>query len=253
MEVLRNVISMEPKRVDQLAPHVPSAVGEVLHRALSKDPDQRFASIQDFAGALLRAAGCSVPPPVETLTAPLGASNDARATAEGALAITLDGTLAFTHPSAKAAAGNAGAPSAPNATAPAVTNNFTLSDLTGAIDRARQAHGLGDLDLAVNSAESALNVADALRSAEAEARITRARTLLDKIFEARLGSLRHRLIVLSPPSSQKLRVSPEQAFLLSRVDGGVTLEEALDLSPLPRQRTLRLLVSMLRQGLIAAE
>jgi len=33
----------------------------------------------------------------------------------------------------------------------------------------------------------------------------------------------------------------------------VSLDEAIDLSPLPRQKTLRLLVSMMRQGLIATE
>ena len=112
---------------------------------------------------------------------------------------------------------------------------------------------MGDIDLAVNNAETALLVADALNSPDAQARMEASRPLLTAIFEARLGSLSQRMVVLSPTSKKKLRVSPEQAFLLSRVDGGVTLDEAIDLSPLPRQKTLRLLVSMMRQGLIAAE
>ena len=112
---------------------------------------------------------------------------------------------------------------------------------------------MGDIDLAVNNAETALSVADALGSPEAQLRLESSRTLLNAIFEARLGSLSQRMVVLPPTSHKKLRVSPEQAFLLSRVDGGVTLDEAIDLSPLPRQKTLRLLVSMMRQGLIAAE
>jgi hypothetical protein len=111
---------------------------------------------------------------------------------------------------------------------------------------------MGDTELAVNNAETALLVADALNSPEAVAHLDSSRTLLNAIFEARLGSLSQRMIVLPPTSNKKVRVSPEQAFLLSRVDGGVTLDEAIDLSPLPRQKTLRLLVSMLRQGLIAA-
>jgi hypothetical protein len=126
--------------------------------------------------------------------------------------------------------------------------------LSRALDQARQAHGMGDIELAVNNAETALLVADALNSPEAQARVDSSRTLLNAIYEARLGSLSQRMVVLSPSShNKKLRVSPEQAFLLSRVDGGVTLDEAIDLSPLPRQKTLRLLVSMMRQGLIAAE
>jgi len=44
------------------------------------------------------------------------------------------------------------------------------------------------------------------------------------------------MVVLAPSSHKKMRVSPEQAFLLSRVDGGVTLDEAIDLSPCPAKR-----------------
>jgi len=41
--------------------------------------------------------------------------------------------------------------------------------------------------------------------------------------------------------------------LLSRIDGVASAEEVLDLSPLPRLRSLRLLVRMLRQQLISNE
>jgi len=47
------------------------------------------------------------------------------------------------------------------------------------------------------------------------------------------------------------RVSPEQAFLLSRLDGGVSVEEVLDLSPLSRRDTLRQLLALTRDGLVA--
>jgi len=142
---------------------------------------------------------------------------------------------------------------ASDATATTIASAVRTQDLTRALDQARQAHGMGDIELAVNNAETALLVADSLSSPEASARLESSGTLLNAIFEARLGSLSRRMVVLTPTSHKKLRVSPEQAFLLSRVDGGVTLDEAIDLSPLPRQKTLRLLVSMLRQGLIAAE
>jgi hypothetical protein len=75
--------------------------------------------------------------------------------------------------------------------------------------------------------------------------------LIDHIFETRIGSLSQRLTVVGVPSSADARVSPEQAFLLSRLDGGVTVEEVLDLSPLARRDTLRLLLAMLRDGLVA--
>jgi hypothetical protein len=140
-----------------------------------------------------------------------------------------------------------------DATAATMAHIFSAKDLSRALEQARQAHDMGDIELAVNNAETALLVADAMNAPEAQARIESSRTLFNAIFEARLGPLSQRMVVLSPTSNKKMRVSPEQAFLISRVDGGVTLDEAIDLSPLPRQKTLRLLVSMLRQGLIAAE
>ena len=254
MDILRQVIGSEAPPLEQLAPHVPTGVSVVLQRALSKDPEQRFPSTSDFAIALLRASGTSVTPPRHAL----------------AHAMTVPATPPISSPvsapraSAYSSVGSQRPPSdrydtglrvtTPSTTsAPTLLNNFSPGDLHRALEQARQAHGMGDIELAVNNAEMALNVADALNTPEAQARVDGSRTLLSAIFEARLGSLSQRMVVLSPTSNKKLRVSPEQAFLLSRVDGGVTLDEAIDLSPLPRQKTLRLLVSMMRQGLIAAE
>jgi eukaryotic-like serine/threonine-protein kinase len=240
MEVLRQVISSEPPLIEQVAPHVPVEVGEVLRRAMSKDPDQRFSSITDFADALLRGSGMSVPPPVEAmaLAATLPAGRPPQVTPNGSNRYST-GLRAKTPPA--------------NANAPTMANPMNATELTRALEQARQAHGMGDIEVAVNNAETALFVADSLSTPEALARVEASRTLINAIFEARLGPLSQRMVVLSPTSHKKIRVSPEQAFLLSRVDGGVTLDEAIDLSPLPRQKTLRLLVSMLRQGLIAAE
>ncbi len=244
MDVLRQVISSEPPPIEQLAPHVSEGLGDVLRRALSKDPEQRFPGITEFSTALVRASGCSVPPPHEATgpTAPPPAAPPSRGPTPEPRS----------QPYSRQHTGLRGrTPASP--TASTLANTFTLSDLGRALDQARQAQGLGDSELAVNNAETALLVADALNSPEARSVVERSLTLLNNIFEARLGSLSQRLVVLTPTSSKPVRVSPEQAFLLSRVDGGVTLDEALDLSPLPRQKTLRLLVAMMRQGMIAAE
>ena len=244
MDVLRQVISVEPPLIEQLAPHVPPDAGDVLRRAMSKDPEQRFASIGEFASALLRASGTSLPPPTDALgfamTVPAGPPGSASKPA---------------HPKPVSDRYQTGtrAKTPADVSAPTLANTFSPNDLSRALDQARQAHGMGDVELAVNNAETALLVADALSTPEAQAGVESSRTLITAIFESRLGSLSQRMVVLSPTSNKKLRVSPEQAFLLSRVDGGVTLDEAIDLSPLTRQKTLRLLVSMMRQGLIAAE
>lgn len=247
MDVLRQVIGAEPPIIEELAPHVPPEAGEVLRRAMSKDPDMRFASISDFASALLRTSGTSLPPPIDAL----GIANTLPA------GPPLKSSPVAVPPPPRPASdrfetGLRERPT-PDATVQAVPA-LAMNELSRALEQARQAQGMGDIELAVNNAEAALNAAESLNSPEAQQRVESSATLLNGIFEARLGSLSRRMVV-RPPSShnKKLRVSPEQAFLLSRVDGGVTLDEAIDLSPLPRQKTLRLLVSMMRQGLIAAE
>jgi hypothetical protein len=63
--------------------------------------------------------------------------------------------------------------------------------------------------------------------------------------------LQQRLNVVGVPSNMDSRVSPEQAFLLSRLDGGASVEEVLDLSPLSRRDTLRQLLALMRDGLVA--
>lgn len=252
MDVLRQVIAAEPPIIEELAPHVPPAAGEVLRRAMSKNPDMRFGSITDFAAALLRSSGTSLPPPIDAI----GVANTLPAGPPGKSApLAALGPMPPPRPASdrfetglREKSTLTEAPTLPQ------PPGVTAQDLARALDQARQAHGMGDIDLAVNNAETALNVADSLRSPDAQARLESSTTLLNAIFEARLGPLSQRMVVLAPGShNRKLRVSPEQAFLLSRVDGGVTLDEAIDLSPLPRQKTLRLLVSMMRQGLIAAE
>ncbi len=255
MEVLRQVISAQAPPIEQLAPHVPVEAGAVLRRAMAKDPNERFGSIIEFASALVRASGTSLPPPVDGLavavTVPAGAPSSAPQSVSQPKEKGGPSDRNSTTGLRTKTPGGTAVPAAP--TAPTVLNNFSTSDLSRALEQARQAHGMGDVELAVNNAETALLVADAMNTPEARERVKSSTTLLNAIFEARLGKLSQRMVVLSPSSKHKLRVSPEQAFLLSRVDGGVTLDEAIDLSPLPRQKTLRLLVSMLRQGLIAAE
>jgi hypothetical protein len=56
-----------------------------------------------------------------------------------------------------------------------------------------------------------------------------------------------------PSTPGDLRIRPQQAFLLSRLEGHSSVEELLDLSPLPRRETLRHLVSMLQKGVLGVE
>jgi serine/threonine-protein kinase len=251
MEVLQQVIGKQPEPIENLAPHVPSAVGDVLRRAMAKDPAERFPSTTEFATELAKAAGTSVPPPNEPLGMSLSQPAEARTSATPGKEQN-----ASNRPDGRYQTGlrsrSANAPA--NATAETLANAPSGIEISRAIEQAREAFGAGDLDLAVNFVETALVAADALKSAEAQATVERAGSLLDDIFVARLGKPTTRIASVTTTRPKKdTGVTPEQAFLLSRVEGGATLEEVLDLSPLPRRRTLRLLVSMLRQRLIGVE
>jgi len=137
------------------------------------------------------------------------------------------------------------------ANASTLMGSANLQDIPEALVRARQALGLGDLNLAVAYAESAMRLADSFDTNEARLLVDAESMLIDHIFETRIGSLRQRLALVTVPSNMNSRVSPEQAFLLSRLDGGVSVEEVLDLSPLSRRDTLRQLLALMRDGLVA--
>jgi serine/threonine protein kinase len=244
MEVLQQVIGKEPEPIELIAPHVPSAVGAVLRRALAKAPDERYPSTTEFAAALLSAAGCSAPPPVEPLGMRLS---------EPAATISLmpESALPTDGPPTGVRERKLNT-EPPSATAVTLAGTPTVAEVTHAVEQARQAYERGELDVAVNFAETALLAADGL-GGNAKEVVERAAPLLEDIFTTRLGTPAAHLVPIKASGSADGRVTPEEAFLLSRLEGRVTLEEALDLSPLPRRRTLRLLAGMLRQHMIAIE
>ncbi len=121
----------------------------------------------------------------------------------------------------------------------------TVRDL---IARAHQELGLDTPELALSYAESALSIADELSThAEVKQQVEANTRVLERIFERVIGRL-DATIVLGEIPSGIAPLSPHQAFLLSRIDGYLSVEEALDLSPLPRMQTLRHLADLLRAG-----
>jgi serine/threonine protein kinase len=249
MDVLQKVVSVEAPLVERFAPHVPHVVSVVLSRGLEKEPEARFATVLDFAAAFSSACETSLPPPpasevlgvARTLPAASAASNDP---------ITQT-PPSIMHPGERYQTGPRRSPSLRFANASTLSGSAQLQDIPEALERARQALGLGDLDLAVSYAESALRSADSFDSNEAQMMIDSESMLIDHIFETRVGSMRQRVNVVGVPSNLDAKVSPEQAFLISRLDGGVTVEEVLDLSPMQRRDTLRLLLALVRDGLVA--
>jgi curved DNA-binding protein CbpA len=52
---------------------------------------------------------------------------------------------------------------------------------------------------------------------------------------------------------QDIKLRPEEAYILSRIDGNETAQEILTLSPLPEEQTVRTLVGLLQAGVIEPE
>ena len=221
MAVLEQVIASEPPPIESWVPGLPAGIGPVLRRAMSKDPSDRFDTIIDFASALARAAGhmSSFPSLAPSSNTALWRSSEPAVRGEQSPISTL--------------------PEGPS-----------LSRLARALEGAKRARSARDLDLAAKLVERALSIGDALGSAEAVAALEREEALVEGSLEVRLGRLDHTPRVLPPPAGERLSIIPEEAFLLSRIDGIANAGEVLELSPLPRLRTLRLLVRLLRRGLI---
>ncbi|HEY3254747.1 MAG TPA: serine/threonine-protein kinase [Polyangiaceae bacterium] len=235
MEILEQVIGSEAPRIEDLVAGLPAGIGPVLRRGMAKAPEQRFDTVAEFASALSAAAAPQIGTPNGNSTSRLtsdpsvlGSERRERPTSTG-FGQTGRRKLISTTP---------GPPS--------------QLRLQKALDEAKKARSARDIDLAAMLVERALSVADVLGNGEALAALEREEALIEGSLEMRLGR-RERALRLLPQSEEQLALLPEEAFLLSRIDGVASAEEVLDLSPLPRLRTLRLLVRLLRQKLISNE
>lgn len=129
-----------------------------------------------------------------------------------------------------------------------------LAEISGAFERARWAAGTRDFEVAAAEIDAALAYADLLNDDDAFAIVRDASPLIDSVLESRLGGLSATPRIAREGLDVHLtRLSSEQAFLLSRIDGTSSVEEVVDLTPLPRHRTLLLLVRLLRQKVITVD
>jgi serine/threonine protein kinase len=210
MAILEQVIGSEAPRIEELVQSLPVGIGPVLRRAMARAPEQRFATIVEFANALSAAALSGEP------------------LADGR-AFGADSKSTSTRP---------GAPS--------------LLPVLEVLEEAKRARSARDIELAASLVERALSLADALPEGETTVVLEREEALIEGSLEMRLGRREHPLRLLPQPE-ERVPLLPEEAFLLSRIDGVASVEEVVDLSPLPRLRTLRLLVRLMRQRLISSD
>lgn len=236
MELLQRVIRDLPVAPSAHRPEIPVELDQVILKALSKDPESRYPEIKDFADAL-EEAGAAVS---GASTPNLGRRTDPIPSRRS------DSQRTRNRP-----------PSIPSEPITGTRRTSWHSKdpvqaVQALVDRTRQELGLDNLELALSCAESAIEIAQSLDREDVNAIISKNATLFTRTFERRLGSLGNTIRVstgASPGIGQGL--SPEQAFLLSRLEGGLSVEEALDLSPLSREKTLAQIVGLMRLGHIS--
>jgi serine/threonine-protein kinase len=229
-EALRRVLKVSPAPPSHVAAWVPKEVDGVLLRALSKAPADRFATVAEFANALAFAAGLPVIRP---------STRPDRAT------VPPSGVV-------RSPSQPRGTVRVPHAEHRSTGSGFESSNaLSGRIDRARTALEASAITEAITHAEAACDLAERANDPASAALMRVSHSLLESVFLARLGPLRRRVVPEWIGPSQDL--SPRTMFLLSRLDGRMTIEDALDVASMPRLDALRRLVQLVTCGALRLE
>ncbi len=115
------------------------------------------------------------------------------------------------------------------------------------VDRCRSAFGRGNLEQAVTAAEAALREEDNAPAPGIAEVIEPARNLFERVFQQFIGPTQAVPVPsLSPEALSDLDLDARAGFILSRIDGAMTIEEMMDVAGMPRFEALRVLASLLR-------
>ncbi len=117
------------------------------------------------------------------------------------------------------------------------------------LEEARAALKLGRMDEAVRHAEALLELALFGKNSAMYEVLRSGMPVVDHIFEARVGPLDRRLEITDVARDpKKLNLSSKAAFVLSCAEGGVTIQEVIDASGIPRRDVIRMLAGLMRRG-----
>jgi hypothetical protein len=120
----------------------------------------------------------------------------------------------------------------------------------GALGAMKDRYAMGDFSGALVIAEGIL--AHNPDDLEAPRYVQSCRDVLTQMYSARLGSL-DRVVAVAVPSDQIrwLTLDHRAGFLLSLIDGGLTVDQILDISGMPRLDALRIMYQLLDQRVIS--
>jgi len=218
-------------------PMISAPTRELGLRELSQRPERRASTEDETTGQVdvqrLRAARVSSKPELPPGMDPI----DARS-AE----ILEDIDRASPAPAPPAATG-------PSRAAIETREERTRRRITALLERASDWARGSDLERAVTAVDLALS--EDPNSALAQKLIHRNRDAIMNTFQAFLGDLQ-RTPALARPLHElgSAPISPRAAFLLSRVDGTLSLDEILDVSGMPRLEAYRYLCQLFLRGIL---
>jgi hypothetical protein len=125
----------------------------------------------------------------------------------------------------------------------------TRRRIAALLDRAVAWNHGGSTEKAVCAVELALN--EDPNSAIAQKLITRHRDVIMAVMQSYLGDLeRQPQLAKSLQDLQSAPISPRAAFLLSRIDGTLSIDELLDVSGMPRLEAYRHLCQLYLRGIL---
>ncbi|HSR97420.1 MAG TPA: hypothetical protein VLM79_10240, partial [Kofleriaceae bacterium] len=125
----------------------------------------------------------------------------------------------------------------------------TRRRITALLERATEWSRNNDFERAVTAVDLALS--EDPNSALAQKLIHRNRDTMMTVFQAFLGDLQRQPALARPLHELgSAPISPRAAFLLSRVDGTLSLDEILDVSGMPRLEAYRYLCQLFLRGIL---
>ena len=125
----------------------------------------------------------------------------------------------------------------------------TRRRIVALIERALGWSQAGDVDRAVAAVDLAMS--EDPNSVLAQKLITRNRDTIMTIFQTFVGDMERQPQLAKPLHElQNAPISPRAAFLLSRVDGTLTVDELLDVSGMPRMEAYRYLCQLFLRGIL---
>jgi tetratricopeptide (TPR) repeat protein len=138
-----------------------------------------------------------------------------------------------------------------DAAAPAdeTPDDQTRRRINALLERAVAWSSAGEVERAVAAVDLALN--EDPNSALAQKLLTRHRDAITGVFQSYLGDL-ERMPQLARPlhELQDAPINPRAAFLLSRIDGTLTIDELLDVSGMPRLEAYRHICQLYLRGIL---